>query len=76
MKLLESVDLSTYGLKQTNLNHAIELDDSSTELDPQNPNPRGAHGGDEEKDMLDEIIRTFNERWFKWLGCNTRGSAG
>ncbi|UJP64806.1 type I restriction endonuclease subunit R [Mongoliitalea daihaiensis] len=63
-ELLESVDLSTYGLERTKLNHAIGLDDSATELDPQNPNPRGAHGGDEEKDQLDEIIKTFNERWF------------
>lgn len=63
-ELLESVDLSTYGLERTKLNHTIGLDDTSTELDPQNPNPRGAHGGDEEKDPLEEIIRTFNERWF------------
>lgn len=63
-ELLESVDLSTYGLERTKLNHTIGLDDSSTELDPQNPNPRGAHGGDEEKDPLDEIIKSFNERWF------------
>jgi type I restriction enzyme, R subunit len=62
--LLESVDLSTYGLERTKLNHAIGLDDSPTELDPQNPNPRGAHGGDDEKDPLDEIIQSFNERWF------------
>ena len=40
------------------------MDDSATELDPQNPNPRGAHGGEEEKDPLDEIIKSFNERWF------------
>ena len=64
-ELLESVDLSTYGLERTRLNHSIGLDDSSTELDPQNPNPRGAHGGDEEKDPLDEIIKSFNERWFQ-----------
>jgi type I restriction enzyme R subunit len=63
-ELLESVDLSTYGLERTKLNYAIGLDDSATELDPQNPNPRGAHSGDEEKDPLDEIIRSFNERWF------------
>ncbi|MCK9562639.1 MAG: DEAD/DEAH box helicase family protein [Bacteroidales bacterium] len=49
-ELLESVDLSTYALERTKLNHAIGLDDSEAELDPQNPNPRGAHGGDEEKD--------------------------
>lgn len=64
-KLLESVDLSSYGLQRVKLNHAVKLDDSETELDPQNPNPRGAHGGDEETDPLDEIIRTFNERWFQ-----------
>ena len=63
-ELLESVDFSTYGLERVKLNHTIGLDDSATELDPQNPNPRGAHGGEEEKDPLDEIIRSFNERWF------------
>jgi type I restriction enzyme, R subunit len=35
------------------------------ELDPQNPNPRGAHGGDEDHDPLDDIVRRFNERWFQ-----------
>ncbi len=64
-ELLESVDLSTYGLGRTKLNHSIGLDDSETELDPQNPNPRGAHGGETEVDPLDEIIRTFNERFFQ-----------
>jgi len=63
-KLLESVDLSSYGLERVKLNHSIGLDDSETEVDPQNPNPRSAHTGDE-KDPLDEIIRTFNERWFQ-----------
>lgn len=62
-EILESVNLSTYGLERTKLNHSIELDDSSTELDPQNPNPRGVHD-DEKKDPLDEIIKTFNEKWF------------
>lgn len=57
--------MSTYGLERTKLNHAIGLDDSETEVDPQNPNPRGAHGGDDEEDLLDEIIRSFNERWFQ-----------
>jgi type I restriction enzyme R subunit len=63
--ILESVDLSTYGLERTKLNHQIGLDDAETELDPQNPNPRGAHGPEDEKDPLEEIIRTFNERWFQ-----------
>ncbi|WP_321285796.1 type I restriction endonuclease subunit R [uncultured Sunxiuqinia sp.] len=63
-ELLESVDLSTYGLERTKVNQSIGLDDSETELDPQNPNPRSSHGGDELVDPLDEIIRTFNERFY------------
>ncbi|MDY0300456.1 MAG: type I restriction endonuclease subunit R [Trichlorobacter sp.] len=62
--LLESVDLSTYGLERVKLNYAIGLSDDDGELDPQNPNPRGGHV-EEQKDPLDEIIRTFNERWFQ-----------
>jgi len=64
-ELLESVDLSSYGLERVKLNHGIGLDDGESQVDPQNPNPRGAHGGEEEKDPLDEIIRHFNERWFQ-----------
>lgn len=64
-ELLNSVDLSTYGLERVKLNSSIGLDDSETELDPQNPNPRGAHGTDQEEDPLDLIINSFNERWFQ-----------
>jgi type I restriction enzyme, R subunit len=67
-ELLEAVDLSSYGLERVKLNYAIGLDASETELDPQNPNPRGAYGGDEEKDPLDAIIENFNERWFQGWG--------
>jgi type I restriction enzyme, R subunit len=63
-ELLETVDLSSYGLERTKLNITIGLDDSATELDPQNPNPRSTHGGGGEKDPLDEIIKAFNEKWF------------
>jgi type I restriction enzyme R subunit len=63
--LLNSVDLSTYGLERVKLNSSIGLDASETEVDPQNPNPRGAHGGESEKDELDLIIKSFNERWFQ-----------
>jgi len=63
-ELLESVDLSTYGLERTKLNTSITLDDEETELKPQNPNARGAHGEDE-KDELEAIISGFNERWFQ-----------
>ena len=64
-ELLDSVDLSSYGLQRVKLNYGIGLDAEETELAPQNPNPRGAHGGDEERDPLDDIIKNFNERWFQ-----------
>ena len=63
-KLLESVDLSTYGLERVKLNTSISLDESESELTPQNPNVRGAHG-EEEKDELESIINGFNEKWFQ-----------
>lgn len=64
-ELLESVDLSTYGLERTQLSASIGLDPPETEFDPQNPNPRGTHGGEQEMDPLDQIIQSFNERWFQ-----------
>jgi type I restriction enzyme R subunit len=64
-ELLDAVDLSSYGLERVKLNHEIGLDASDTELTPQNPNPRGYREGDPETDPLDEIIRSFNERWFQ-----------
>lgn len=64
-ELLESVDLSSYGLQRVKLNYGISLDAEETELDPQNPNPRSAHPGPIKKDPLDEIVRDFNERWFQ-----------
>jgi len=64
-ELLNAVDLSTYGLERVKLSANIGLDTSETELDPQNANPRGAHGGEEEKDPLDLIVKSFNERWFQ-----------
>jgi len=64
-ELLNSVDLSTYGLERVKLNVAIGLDASETEVEPQNPNPRGAHGSDDQQDPLDLIIKSFNERWFQ-----------
>jgi len=62
--LMNSVDLSTYGLERVKLNLSIGLDETETELDPQNPNPRSTHGTDDDKDPLETIIKTFNERWF------------
>lgn len=64
-ELLNSVDLTSYGLERVKLNSAIGLDDSETEIDPQNPNPRGAHGGEDNSDPLELIIKSFNEKWFQ-----------
>ncbi|WP_275097508.1 type I restriction enzyme subunit R domain-containing protein, partial [Sedimenticola hydrogenitrophicus] len=64
-ELLESVDLSTYGLERTKLREEIGLDSTESEIDPQNPNPRGVPVDEEHKDPLDEIIKVFNERWFQ-----------
>jgi type I restriction enzyme, R subunit len=64
-ELLNAVDLSTYGLERVKLNASILLDENETELDPQNPNPRGAHGSNSEEDPLDLIIKSFNEKWFQ-----------
>lgn len=63
-ELLESIDLSTYGLERTKANATIELDDEDSSVDPQNPNPRGANE-DRDEDALDDIIRSFNERYFQ-----------
>ncbi len=62
-ELLNSIDLSTYGLERARIGVSIKLTYEETELDPQNSNPRGAYQV-EEKSPLDEIIKNFNERWF------------
>ncbi|MDD5372573.1 MAG: DEAD/DEAH box helicase family protein [Sulfurimonas sp.] len=62
-ELLNSVDLSTYGLERVKLGVGIGLDESETGLDPVNNNPRAAHGNNE-RDLLDSIIEAFNEKWF------------
>lgn len=63
-ELLNSIDLSTYGLERSKLEVNIGLDASESELDPQNPNMRGPHTGGGDKDPLDEIVKAFNERHF------------
>jgi type I restriction enzyme R subunit len=64
-ELLNSVDLSTYGLERVKLNETVALDEVETQLKPQNANPRGAHGAEDDRDPLDLIIELFNDRWFK-----------
>lgn len=62
-ELLESVDLSTYGIERVRLNESIALDKEESAVDPANANPRSAHD-DNEKARLDQIIDDFNNRWF------------
>ena len=63
-ELLNSIDLSTYGLQQSRREMRIGLDASESELDPQNPNVRRGHFSGGDKDPLDEIVRSFNDRHF------------
>ena len=63
-ELLNSVDLSTYGLERSRLEAKIGLDADETELEPQNSNVRGPHMGPGDKDPLEEIVRAFNDRHF------------
>lgn len=63
-ELLDSVDLSTYGLERIKLSNSIKLDEDNSELTPQNPNLRSVHEEEDQKDLLDEIIKSFNEKWF------------
>jgi type I restriction enzyme R subunit len=70
--LLNSVDLSTYGLERTRLNHAIGLDDSAAEVDPQNPNPRGYREQEAQRDPLDQIIASLQRSLLRRLGRHPR----
>ena len=63
--LMDTVDLSTYGLERTRANHSIGLDDAASELDPANASPRTGAGAGGEEEELDLIIRSFNERFFQ-----------
>ena len=63
--LLDSVDLNTYGLRRTALNESITLDAGEASMDPLKQKMVSAGGEDVTKDPLDEILKEFNNRWFK-----------
>lgn len=56
--------LENWSVRELKLSHAIVLDESETEVAPQNPNPRSAHNTEEEQGPLGLIIQSFNDRWF------------
>lgn len=56
---------NTYGARRTALNQHIELDSGESTIDPLAPKMVNAGGDDGEKDPLDEIVKQFNEHWFK-----------
>lgn len=64
-ELLNTIDLSTYGLERVKLNASISLESAESELEPQDSGLRGAFGGANEEDELEIIIKSFNERWFQ-----------
>jgi type I restriction enzyme R subunit len=63
-ELLNSIDLSTYGIERITLNSQIELRDEQGELAHQNSNPRGYYEQEKEYNTLDEIINSFNQAYF------------
>lgn len=63
--LLNSIDLNTYGACRTALNQHIELDSDESTIDPLASKMVNAGGDDGEKDPLDEIVKQFNDHWFK-----------
>ena len=62
--LLDSIDLNTYGLRRTQLDQPIKLDEEEAEINPLAPKMVTGGEGEVEKDLLDRIVKEFNERWF------------
>ena len=63
--LLESIDLSTYGLRRTTLSKNIELNSETSEIKPITPTMVNGGEGEPNDETLDDIIEEFNERWFE-----------
>mgnify|MGYP002626378403 CR=1 FL=1 len=62
--LLDSVDLSTYGLRRTQLSKNIELDAATSEIKPTSATMVNGGEGEPQTDPLDKIIEDFNKKWF------------
>ena len=60
--LLDSVDMDSYTQHRQVLNENIKLEDGNIEVDPITPQMKGAKQ-EQEQDFLDQIIKSFNERW-------------
>lgn len=60
--LFDSVDLESYTQHRQALNENIKLIDGNVEIDPITTQLRGSNS-DKEKEFLDKIIQSFNERW-------------
>lgn len=54
--LFDLVDLFLYGFEWVRFNYSIGLDEEGIEFDLINFNLWGMYGGDEDKDLFDEII--------------------
>lgn len=63
-ELLKEVDLSTYGLTRTALNQHIDLAAETAIIDPAKAIMVNANN-DDTKDPLDQILKDFNDRFFK-----------
>ena len=55
----------SYGLERVKLDHEIGLDESDTELTPQNPIRVAIVRENRRLTPSMKIIRSFNERWFQ-----------
>lgn len=63
-EILDKAELTNIGIEITKESVRIGLDDSDAEVDPQNARVRGVSNQADEKEELEEIIRTFNMRFF------------
>ena len=66
--LLDSVDMDSYSQHRQALNKSIMLDDGDNEIEPISPQMKGSKP-EQEKEFLDQIIKSFNDRWGNTEWC-------